>query len=89
MKDEITTAQEAIDKFDLDIVMNTWDGVTLQIHNYLAIATGIARGSGYIESMVWAFGNVTDPTTDKYFRLKELEEAGLIKIGGMDGWGGW
>jgi len=87
LKDGITTAQDAIDKFDLDIVMNSWDGVTLQIHNYLALATRVASGSNYVQAMASAFGNTTDPTTDKYFRLKELEETGMIKIGGMEGWG--
>ena len=87
LKDEFATAQVDIDKFDLDIVKNSWDGVTLEIHDYISIVSKVAHGSDYVQAMASAFGNTTDPTSDKYFRLQELEETGLIKIGGMDGWG--
>ena len=60
--------------------MNTWDGVTLQLHNYLALATRVAQGSTYVQAMASAFGNTTDPTSDKYFRLKDLEETGWTLI---------
>ena len=74
LKDDITNAEEGITAFDLDIVKNIWDGVTLSINNLESIATRRAIGSEYVNDMADAFGNVNDSTSDKFFRLKELEE---------------
>ena len=86
LKDTVARAEDVLHTFDLDIVMNTWDGQTLRMGSVDALMTRVTQGSEYVRSMTAAFGNVSDPTDDKFLRLCELEDRDLVKINREGGW---
>lgn len=86
LKKEVSSAEEVILGFDIDIVRNTWDGKTLHIAHPEAIASHTAHTSEFTQDMVAAFGKISDPTLDKFFRLCDLEDRGFIKVRGNMDW---
>ena len=81
LKADVGMAEEAIRGFDLDIVMNTFDGTTLFITNPFSIASRVAHTSEYVHMMSQALGDVADPSVDKMDRLDNLSEKGVFRWG--------
>ena len=66
--------------FDLDIVMNMWDGTTLSIANPDALVRRTAHASEYTSKMISAYGSAARSSQEKLDRLLALEQEGLLNI---------
>ena len=87
LKESVVAAEEAVHTFDLDVVQSTWDGTTLHILHPDAVAGRTAHVSDYVNAMTTAFGSVSDPSDDKFLRLRELERRGLVVLNrGVGAW---
>jgi hypothetical protein len=51
------------------------------------VAGRTAHVSDYVNAMTTAFGSVSDPSDDKFLRLRELERRGLVVLNrGVGAW---
>ena len=80
LKAEVPTAETAIGKFDLDIVMNTWDGSTLYMTSPSGLIHRVATTSEEVIAIASAMGKLSDPPELQWERLCMLEDQGLISV---------
>ena len=80
LKAEVPTAETAIGKFDLDIVVNTWDGSTLYITSPSGLIHRVATTSEEVIAIASALGKLSDPPELQWERLCMLEDQGLISV---------
>jgi hypothetical protein len=80
VRESLPRVEEIVHGFDLDIVMNTWDGTTLSIANPDALVHRTANASEYTSKMISAYGSAARPSQEKLDRLLALEQEALLNI---------
>lgn len=75
-----SVAEHIVRGFDLDIVMNSWNGSTLSIANPEALLSRRATSSKYVAKIAAAYGKCTDLVDEQFGRLLELESDSLLWI---------
>ena len=80
LTDDIMEPAACVHSFDLNIVKNSWNGRSLQIHDCSSLIQRTAVISDHIEQVLGAMGNLSGSLANSFRRLYELQKSNILSI---------
>ena len=80
LNDHIEQAADCVQSFDLSVVKNSWNGITIYVDDYESLLSKASNVSDHIELIVDAMGNGCGSFAAAFERIHQLQRKEILNI---------